>query len=143
MARKSTKKDEMPEVKAEQGMDTKAADKKKSKSTASKRTASSKGKNTKPAAKKRKKAIIVLPDLEPAGGPMDPAMLGVGGGMGAPGGMPPMRRGLGAPGLPGEMPVNPMGMQRTPPGPMGMPLAPEQLPQEPMPRPPLVPRRRY
>ena len=138
MAAKSTKKDEMPEVKAEKGMDTKAANKKKSKATASKRTAS-KGKNTKPAAKKRKKAIIVLPDLEPAGGPMDPAMLGVGGGMGA----PPMRRGMGAPGLPGEMPVNPMGMQRTPPGPMGMPLAPEQLPQEPMPRPPLVPRRRY
>ena len=142
MATKKTT-DEMPAVKPAKGMDSKAADKKKSaKSKKPEKRTASKGKNTKPTAKK-KKPIIVLPDLEPAAGPIDPAMLGVGGGMGAPGGMPPMRRGMGAPGLPGEMPVNPMGMQRTPPGPMGMPLAPEQLPQEPMPRPPLVPRRRY
>ncbi len=133
------KMDEKATVKAKPGAASKkaAADKKK----ANARKADAK----KTAAKRKRKPIIVLDDLNVnAGvGGLDPMLGGRPGPMGAPGmpaGIDPMmqRGGMGldpmamqGPGMQGpgmQMP------QPIPPGPQGMPLAPEAMPRKPLPR---------
>lgn len=119
-----------PEVKAKPGAATEkaAADKKKAnaKKADAKKTA---------AKKKKKRPIVVLPPLDLAGGVggLDPMMGGVPGPMGAPGmpgGVDPMMQ--------GGMGLDPMAMQMQqqpiPPGPQGMPLAPDVMPRKPLPR---------
>lgn len=133
------KMDKKPEVKAKPGAATRkaAADKKKANAK--------KGDAKKTAVKRKRKPIIVLDDLNVnAGvGGLDPMLGGRPGPMGAPGmpaGVDPMmqRGGMGLDPMAMQMQGGPMGdpmMQGPiPPGPQGMPLAPEAMPRKPLPR---------
>ncbi len=124
-------------VKAEKGEATKAMSVTKKTTAADKKKANArKADAKKTAAKKKRKPIVVLDPLDLQAGPggIDP-ILGAGG-MGAPGmGM----AGPGGMGLDPMMQGSPMGDPMAmggpiPPGPQGMPLAPEAMPRKPLPR---------
>ncbi len=134
------KMDEKATVKAKPGAASKKA-------AADKKKANAKKANAKKTAVKRKrKPIIVLDDLNVnAGvGGLDPMLGGRPGPMGAPGmpaGVDPMmqRGGMGLDpmmmqGQGGPPMGDPMMQGPIPPGPAGMPLAPEAMPRKPLPR---------